>query len=92
MTITTGSSTRKDGIWKQLLLWRDLNHDGISQPNELTPVKDSGLTAIRLDYHWTGRRDASGNYFRHKAEVTIQAAANQPTPRPVYDIFFTRVP
>jgi hypothetical protein len=81
----------RDGIWQQLLLWRDLNHDGISQPNELTPVKESSLTAIRLDYHWTGRRDASGNYFRYQAAVVIQAVANQLTPRPVYDIFFVHV-
>jgi hypothetical protein len=86
-----GVIDEKDGIWQQLLLWRDLNHDGISQPNELTPVKNSSLTAIRLDYHWTGRRDASGNYFRYQAAVVIQAVANQPTPRPVYDIFFVHV-
>jgi len=24
-----------DAIWTQLLLWRDLNHDGISQPSEM---------------------------------------------------------
>jgi hypothetical protein len=87
-----GVIDQKDPIWNELLLWRDLNHDGISQPSELTPVADSGLTAIALSYHWTGRRDVSGNYFRYKAEVTIRAAANRPTPRPVYDIFFTRVP
>lgn len=82
----------KDAIWSQLLLWRDLNHDGVSEPNEITPVAGSGLTAISLDYHWTGRRDISVNLFRYESQVTIQAAANQPTPRSVYDIFFRRVP
>jgi hypothetical protein len=86
-----GVIDEKDGIWKQLLLWRDLDHDGISQPNELMPVKDSSLTAIRLNYHWTGRRDVSGNYFRYQAAVAIQATTTQTTPRPVYDIFFVHV-
>lgn len=86
-----GVIDEKDGIWKQLLLWRDLNHDGISQPNELTLATDSSLTAIHLDYHWTGRRDISGNYFRYKAAVAIQTTARRTVPRPVYDIFFVHV-
>ncbi len=81
-----------DAIWSQLLLWRDLNHDGISQSHELTSVADSGLTAISVDYHWSGRRDVSGNVFRYESQVWIQDTAHQPTPGPVYDIFFRRVP
>jgi len=81
-----GIIDERDAVWNRLLLWRDLNHDGISQPNELAPVVGSGLTAISLDYHYTGRRDVSGNTFRYESQVWI------PTPRPVYDIFFRRVP
>ena len=37
-----------DAIWSGLLLWRDLSHDGISQPFELTPVATSSLKSISL--------------------------------------------
>src|SRR6266542_959538 len=86
-----GVIDEKDGMWKQILLWRDLNHNGISQPNELTLATDSSLTAIHLDDHWTGRRDVSGNYFRYQAAVAIQATTSRTAPRPVYDIFFVHV-
>lgn len=86
-----GLIDHQDAIWSQLLLWRDRNHDGISQPDELAPVAGSGLTAITLDYHWTGRRDASGNLFRYESQAMIQAGSHHATMRPIYDIFFRRV-
>lgn len=79
-----------DTIWSQLLLWRDWNHDGISQPSELTPVTASSWKAISLDHHWTGRRDSWGNTFRYESRVWI-ANGTKVTPRPVYDIFFMPV-
>src|SRR5437868_10251895 len=88
-------SSMKAAVWRRhptaLAEHPEFSPDGISQPDELMPVTDSSLTAISLNDHWTGRRDVSGNDFRYKAEVTIQAVANRPTPRPVYDVFFTRV-
>ncbi|HUR81165.1 MAG TPA: hypothetical protein VM733_10385 [Thermoanaerobaculia bacterium] len=78
----------RDDLWPLLLLWRDLNHDGISQPNELTPVDGSDLAAIGLDHHWTGRQDSSGNAFQYKAEVWMTSGTGHAAPRPVYDIYF----
>jgi hypothetical protein len=82
---------KNDAIWAQLLLWRDLNHDAISQPTEIMAVADSTLRAIRLDAHWTGRRDSTGNAFRYESQVLIQRQRTA-TPRPVYDIFFAQWP
>lgn len=81
-----------DPVWSQLLLWRDLNHDGVSQQSEITSVLGSGLTAISLDYHWTGRTDRFGNMYRYQALVWIADHKGKATPRPVYDIFFMPVP
>lgn len=75
-----------DTIWRNLMLWCDRNHDGISQPAEIEPIASSSITAISLDYHWTGRRDLSGNTFRYESRVWLESQ-----PRPVYDIFFLRV-
>lgn len=81
-----------DPIWSSLLLWTDLNHDGISQASELALLSASAVTAIGLDYHWTGRRDQSGNSFRYESRVWIDSGRKHPTPRPVYDIYFIPAP
>lgn len=86
-----GVIDENDPIWSSLVLWTDLNHDGISQASELLPVNQSNVAAIGLDYHWTGRRDPSGNHFRYGSRVWMNHAPRA-TPRPVYDIFFVAVP
>lgn len=82
-----GVIDERDAIWAELALWRDLNHDGISQPNETSSLAGSAVTGIDLDYHWTARRDAAGNVFRYQSKVWIDRI-----PRPLYDIYFVRVP
>jgi hypothetical protein len=81
----------RDDIWPRLMLWRDENHDALSQPNEIATVVGSGLTGIELRYHWTGRPDRWGNGFRYEAKAWIQNPGGSPSPRPLYDIFFVRV-
>jgi uncharacterized repeat protein (TIGR02543 family) len=81
-----------DPIWSSLLLWTDLNHDGISQRSELALLSASAVTAIGLDYHWTGRRDQWGNSFRYESRVWIDGGRKHPTPRPVYDVYFIPAP
>src|SRR5207244_620861 len=38
----------QDPIWSQLLLWRDFNHNGISEPDESSHLDVSDVTAIDL--------------------------------------------
>lgn len=76
-----------DPIWPSLLLWTDLNHDGISQPSELSPLASGDVIGINLAYHWTGRRDPTGNTFRYESQVRMDIGHHART-RPVYDIFF----
>src|SRR5205823_5958483 len=61
-----------DAIWSDLLLWRDLNHNGVSEMSEITPVNASNVTAIDLHYHWTGRHDRWGNGFRYESLISIR--------------------
>ncbi|HEV2722924.1 MAG TPA: hypothetical protein VG323_23065 [Thermoanaerobaculia bacterium] len=80
-----------DQIWWQLLLWRDLNHDGVSQLSEIVPLAGSGCTKIDLEYHWTGRRDVFGNLFKYQGTVWLANSAGRAIPSPIYDIDFVRV-
>jgi len=74
-----------DAVWSKLLLWIDWNHDGISQPEELTPITITDVTALYLNYHWTGQRDQFGNVFRY--EVTYTRGGER---KPYYDVYFVR--
>ncbi len=87
-----GVIDNRDAVWPQLLLWRDLNHDGISQPDEITSLESSGVTAIDLHYHWNGRRDTWGNAFRYESLFSIKDEQGHSVHnRSVYDIFFVSV-
>lgn len=63
-----GQFDARDAPFPRLLLWRDVNHNGVSEPDELTPVAGSGLLSISTDYRTSGRRDRYGNEFRQRAK------------------------
>jgi uncharacterized repeat protein (TIGR02543 family) len=83
----------RDPIWPRLMLWRDLNHNGVSEPNELAPLEGSGVTSIDLHYHWSGRHDSWRNEFKYESLVSITNDKGHGVHKqPVYDIFFAPLP
>jgi hypothetical protein len=63
-----GKIDSQDSIYSQLRLWRDSNHNGVSESNELQPL--AGLIrAVDLDYKESKRTDQFGNRFRYRAKV-----------------------
>jgi hypothetical protein len=80
-----GVIDNRDAVFAKLLLWRDINHNGISEPDELRPLSASGVEAMSLDYKESRRRDRFGNQFRYRAK--IYGANHHELARWAWDVF-----
>ena len=76
-----------DTIYSSLRLWRDVNHNGVSEMGELTSLSVWQVTAISLEYKELRRRDRWGNMFRYRAEVDGKNSR-----RWAYDVVFRTGP
>ena len=59
----------RDSVFNSLKLWRDTNHNGVSELDELQSLSSLGITEIELDYKLSRRTDAHGNQFKYRAKV-----------------------
>jgi hypothetical protein len=75
----------RDSIYLSLRLWRDANHNGVSEPSELFAPAPLGVESISLEYLESRRRDRWGNEFRYRAKVNDNARTGGG--RWAYDVF-----
>ena len=64
-----GVIDKDDAVFASLRLWRDANHNGVSEPDELHTLPSMNVARIHLDYKESKRADAFGNAFRYRAKV-----------------------
>lgn len=57
----------EDAVFKHLRVWKDANHNGVSEPNELASLRAAGLEWIDLTYLVSDLVDRHGNQFRYWA-------------------------
>lgn len=77
-----------DSVFTSLRLWQDVNHDGISQPEELHGLDQLGVFTISLDYSESRRVDQYGNRFRYRAKVLDSRDAH--VGQWAWDVFLVR--
>jgi hypothetical protein len=82
-----GKITRRDAVFRKLRLWQDRNHNGISEPEELSRLPALDVVAIFLDYRQSRRIDEHGNRFKYRARVRDRQGAN--VGRWAWDVFLT---
>lgn len=80
--------SKQDQVFTDLRLWQDLNHNGLSEPNEIRTLDELDVRAIDLDFKAAKRKDIYGNLFKYRAKVWD--SKNGSVGRWAWDVFFTR--
>lgn len=58
-----------DTVFTSLWLWRDINHNGVSEALELFSLQALGLKTLEFSYKTSKYVDQYGNRFRYRAKV-----------------------
>lgn len=83
-----GSITPADAVFDRLELWRDADHDGVSDPGELTSLAAEGVVSLGLDYVENRSRDRHGNELRYRGHCQWTGPAGNAHTKPLIDVIF----
>lgn len=82
-----GKVTSSDDVFDELAFWTDRNHNGLSEPQELSNLRAAGVTTLFTAYEVTPYVDRHGN--RYWLEGTALVLKNgRERPRRTYDVIF----
>lgn len=68
-----GLITDADPAFETLLLWQDLNQDGLSEASELRTLRDHGISSISLKYKVANQSLPGGNLLVRQGEFQYQS-------------------
>lgn len=85
-----GKINHNDAAYSWLRLWRDSNHNGISENGELFTLQALGIKTLFLDYKVAKKSDEFGNGFRYRAKVKDYQEAQ--LGRWAWDVFLVSQP
>jgi hypothetical protein len=71
-----GFISAEDAVFSELLLWRDISLDGVSQTAELSRLSASDMLRLSLEYVESRRRDRYGNQLRWAGWLETQGVTS----------------
>lgn len=81
-----GAISAEDAVYRNLRIWVDRSHNGLSEPDELFTLPQVDIFAISLRYQEHRWVDDYANQFRYRAKVTDSKGAD--VGKWAYDVFF----
>lgn len=75
----------QDAVYSRLRLWMDMNHNGVSEANELFSLPQRDILGISLKYQVLPFVDEYGNRFRYRAKV--ESSRSTQVGKWAYDVF-----
>jgi hypothetical protein len=74
-------------VYAQLKVWTDRNHDGMSQPEELSTLSALGIERLDTDFKLSRHVDEHGNSFRLRAPSYWRDDRGRIRKRMFYDVW-----
>jgi hypothetical protein len=85
-----GRIDANDAVFSSLRLWRDTNHNGISESGELHTLASLRVLGLDLAFKESRKADQFGNQFRYRAKVYGQG--NSDVNKWAWDVFLLNAP